>query len=98
MVLDQTNEIDLVLHQGAQEDFAWDVYDSAGNLVDLSGCTAKVQVAISRGATPLFTLTVGSGITLNSPTGRIAISFSSAQTAQLTFERYRWDLLFTDSL
>lgn len=65
----------------------------AADLVDLTGCTAKLQVKDAKG-TVLFTLTHADGITLGGAAGTIDLVFSAARTAQ-TVADYRYDLQLT---
>ena len=55
--------------------------DSTGAAINLTGCTAILQVRESVGGTVIFDLTSSSGITLGGAAGTIDIEISAANTA-----------------
>ncbi|HXH24529.1 MAG TPA: hypothetical protein VNI78_04720 [Vicinamibacterales bacterium] len=69
-------------------------YDEAGQPVDLTGYTARMQARERHGSpTVLLELTTeNGGIQLGGPSGTITLSMSAAQTAALTWRRGVYDL------
>lgn len=55
--------------------------DSAGAAINLTGCTAMLQVRASVGGTVIFDLTHSAGITLGGSAGTIDIEISATATA-----------------
>lgn len=73
---------------------AWVIRDGAGALVDLTGCTARVQVRNPAGAL-VAEATTGNGVlVLNGPAGRLDLILPAATMATL-YGNYRFDLEVT---
>lgn len=75
----------LDIKQGATLDYTW-TWTSGGTVVNLTGCTARMQGRTSVGATTtIFSLTTeNGGITLGGTAGTISILLTDEQTALIT--------------
>ena len=72
--------------------------DQAGDPVDLTHYTAKLQVRAAAGADVVLELSTDNGkITLGGLAGTITLVLTPAQTAALTAGTYVYDLLVKDS-
>lgn len=90
--------IDLEVCQYAtyRKNFFWQLEDDDGNLTpqDLTGYSARMDIATAPNINPLITLsTVEGNITITAPDGKIAIHIDEAETALLTQEKYSYDLV-----
>jgi hypothetical protein len=67
--------------------------------VDLTGCTAKMQVRDTQGGSKLaFTLTTpASGITINGPTGTLTIKMTPTQTNKMFYPKSAYDIMVIDT-
>ena len=84
--------IDLICYQGADFDYAltWSVN---GSPVNLTAYTARMQVRKTPGAaTPVLSLTNGSGITLGGSAGTVLVAATAAQTDTIPAGGYKYDL------
>lgn len=90
----------LQIDQGSEFDTVFTFWqDTAHTLpVNLTGYTARLSIASAYGAAPVFTLTVGSGLTMGGVSGTISVSITGTQTGQLAAGTYVWDLLVIDTL
>ena len=73
--------------------------DNEDNPIDLTGCSAKMQVRDTKGGTKLaFSLTspIG-GITIDGPNGKITVKITPTQTNKLFYPKSAYDLMLTDS-
>lgn len=65
----------------------------AGTAIDLTGYTARMQVRESvDAASPLLSLTSGSGITLGGTAGTIGVTVSATSTAGVPGGQYVYDM------
>lgn len=90
----------IVIDQGATFDLPIIYQDSGGNVIDLTGYTAKMQVRETPEATgsPLVDLSSPSnGITITGASGKIEIIISSSLTAALVAPANAWYDLFITS-
>lgn len=72
---------DITIEQGATFDETLTYTDPNGNLIDLTNCTAQMQVRATYGAAaPLVALTDTSGITLGGTAGTIRVVMTKTQT------------------
>jgi len=79
------NRYNLEIQQGATYSITATWAGSDGNLVNLTGYTARLQIRESYAATTtLISLTNASGITLGGAAGTIAITITAAQTTALS--------------
>lgn len=84
---------DIFCEQGATLSLALTYRDSDGDLVNLTGYTARLQVRESvNAASTLVSLTSSSGITLGGSAGTIQITLSATTTAGLPKGTYVYDL------
>lgn len=83
---------DMTCQQGATftKSITWK--DSAGDPVDLTGYTARMQVRADPDTAEILELTTSGGITLGGVAGTIALLASAATTAALAPGIYRYDL------
>lgn len=87
-------QANILIEAGATYIEAFTFLDDAGNPIDFAGATARMQVRTHvSDASPLLTLTTGSGITIDTGTGTITLRIEAAVTATLTPGHY--DLLVT---
>ena len=80
--------------------FTIDYKDNAGNPIDITGATAKMQVRDTKGGSKLaFSLTSPSagGITIDGPIGKLTIKMTPTQTNKLFFPKSSYDIMLTDS-
>jgi len=71
--------------------------DAEGTPVDLTACTATLEITVGKGSfqPPLLVLTELAGLTLGGPLGTIAIEISAAITSALMFGgRYELTVAF----
>ena len=86
------------MEQGAdwQLNFVWQ--DTTGTPINLTGYSAALQVRSSALAkTTVLSLTNGSGITITTSTGNIAIDATASQTATIVNGAYAYDLKLTSA-
>lgn len=72
--------------------------DSSGNLIDLTGFTAKMQVRVNKAdTTTILSLSTdsGGGITLGGTAGTIKIHIKATQAETLTAGVYYYDLILS---
>lgn len=76
---------DFVIEQGTDDDKPMIWLDSAGNPVNLTGCTARMQIrpSVSSETILLELTTENGGITLGGATGKITLNFTEATTSSL---------------
>lgn len=83
----------LKCEQGATFRLVGTYRGSDGEPVDLTGCTARMQVRRRAGAEPvLLDLSSGDGITLGGIAGTVAIVIDADTTADLPDGRFAYDL------
>jgi hypothetical protein len=77
---------DITIEQGASFNETLTYTDPTGALINLTGCTAHMQVRAAFGASPaLVDLTTGNGgIVLGGPAGTIQVIMTSTQTAGIS--------------
>lgn len=73
--------------------------DNAGQAINLSGASAKMQVRDTPGGSKLaFTLTSPSGgIIIDEALGKITVKMTPTHTSKLFFPKSAYDLMVTDS-
>ena len=79
--------------------FTIDYKDNDGDPINLTDCSAKMQVRDTKGGSKLaFTLTspVG-GIAIDEAAGRLTIRMTPTQTNKLFFPKSSYDIMLTDS-
>lgn len=88
---------DFPVDQGATHSFTLTYTDSAGDPIDLSGHTVKMEVRKGfKDSALAFTLANGSGVDMtNAATGVLLVTMSAAQTGALEDDVYRYDLEVT---
>ena len=73
-------------------DVVWN--DSAGQPINLTGYSAKMQVRDQAGGKQLaFTLTHTDGISINGPLGKITVTISADRTNKLIYPKSFYDIL-----
>ena len=79
--------------------FVVEYKDNAGDPIDLTGASAKLQVRDTKGGSKLaFTLTSPSGgITIDAPNGKLTVRMTPTQTNKLFYPKSSYDLMLTDS-
>jgi len=75
--------------------FVWE--QPEGELVDLTGYTAALEIRRYAGGPVVLTLTDASGVALGGPAGTIVITFTSGQTTALGTGFYPYQLSLTPS-
>ncbi len=87
----------LVIEKGATFERTITWKDDAGNPVDLTGYTARMQIRETVTADPpVVSLTVGSGITLGGAAGTIQIVIDATTTAGIAASQGVYDLELED--
>ena len=85
-----------VIYQGTtlRDTLRWAVNDEARTPVDLTGCTARMQIRpeVNSPIALMSLTTEDGGITLGGPTGDIDIFMSAENTALIAWEDGVWDL------
>jgi len=83
----------MTVYAGADFDRTFTV-TQGGTALNLTGYTAAMMVrdAVDGTATPLLSLTSGSGITLGGTAGTIAVAITNAQSAAIPAGSYAYDL------
>jgi hypothetical protein len=83
----------LLICQGATFRAAWKYQSPSGAAINLTGCTARMQVRASiTDPVPLVSLTTGNGgITLGGAAGTISLYISDAATASFAWRGGVWD-------
>jgi hypothetical protein len=73
--------------------------DNAQTPINLTGCSAKMQVRDTAGGSQLaFTLSSPSaGITIDGSAGKITVKMTPAQTNKLFYPKSSYDLMLTDT-
>ena len=89
-----TGNTDFYIEQGATFVITLTWKDEEGSLVDLTGCTARMQVRkIVASETVLLELTTGNGrISIDVVKGEITLTVSATDTASLTWKTAVYDL------
>lgn len=85
--------------QNATFSFIVEYKDNEGNPIDLTGCSAKMQVRDTKGGSKLaFSLTspIG-GISIDGPNGKLTIKATPTQTNKLFYPKSSYDVMLTDS-
>ena len=80
--------------------FTVEYKDNSNNPIDITGCTAKMQVRDTKGGSKLaFTLTSPStgGITIDGPNGKLTIKMTPTQTNKLFYPKSSYDIMLTDT-
>lgn len=79
--------------------FIVDYLDKDGLPINLTGCSAKLQVRDTKGGSKLaFTLSSPSnGITIDGTAGKITVKMTPAQTNKLFYPKSSYDLMLTDT-
>lgn len=73
--------------------------DNDDNPINLTGCSAKMQVRDTKGGSKLaFSLTspIG-GITIDGPNGKVTVKMTPTQTNKLFYPKSSYDIMLTDS-
>lgn len=75
------------------------VEDNEVTPINLTGCTAKMQVRDTAGGSKLaFTLTSpASGITINGPTGTLTVKMTPTQTNKMFYPKSAYDIMVIDT-
>lgn len=94
-----TTKIDLDVWRGSARSFTFVIYDSAGNLEDVSGWTVVFNVRASHAAsgTVISRSTAAGGVTLGGSNGEITVALTGAMTGAIAAGTYRHTLGRTDS-
>ena len=81
------------LMRGDDRDFVFDVYDTTGIAVAITGATITFTVKTAVDGTSVFAKTVGSGITISSdPTNRMTVAVDPSDTSSQDPGEYRYDV------
>lgn len=83
----------LVIYQGATFRATWTYESPSGTPIDLTGCTARMQVRakITDPMALVSLTTANGGITLGGAAGTIGLYISDAATAAFTWKGGVWD-------
>ncbi|MGV1045482.1 hypothetical protein [Limnohabitans sp.] len=86
----------MLLAQGATFNLALTYRDPAGVLIDLTGYSADLRVAVSKGEAPVLQANTGNGqIVIDGPLGVVMLDLPAALTATLTPGQYVYQLDLT---
>jgi len=89
---------DIAADQGSDFSTVITYSDDAAALVNLTGCTGRMQVRKFAGSPAAnITLTNGSGVTLGGAAGTITITISSAALSQVPAGAYVYDVEIVDT-
>ena len=79
--------------------FTVEYKDNDGDPIDLTDCTAKLQVRDTKGGSKLaFTLTSPSaGIVIDAALGKLTIKMTPTQTSKLFYPKSSYDVIVIDS-
>jgi len=79
--------------------FTVEYKDENGDPIDLTDCSAKLQVRDTKGGSKLaFSLTSpAGGIIIDEPNGKLNIKITPTQTNKLFYPKSSYDLMLTDS-
>lgn len=79
--------------------FVVEYKDNDGNVINLTGASAKLQVRDTKGGAKLaFTLTSpSSGIVIDPALGKLTVRMTPTQTNKLFYPKSSYDLMLTDS-
>lgn len=89
---------DISAEQGATFNLVLTWRNPDASAIDLTGCTAKMQVRTSKAAADaVLTLQTGAGITLGGTAGTLTLSASAAAMAAISAGSYLYDLEVTDA-
>lgn len=69
--------------------------NSGGSAIDLTGCTARLQIRAKRTGTLLLEAATASGVTVYGPTGTIALLVTPDKTRTLPIGTHEFDLELT---
>lgn len=87
---------DIEIEQGATFQKLARLRDAAGELIDLTDYTAKMQIRLKKeSAAAVISLDETDGLTLGGAAGTIQIEIPAASTAELTKRNYVYDLFIT---
>jgi hypothetical protein len=81
----------ITIDQGTTFNTSVALTDDAGNALDLTGYTANSQIR------RWYTSNTSTDFTITVSNGSIALALSSNQTANLTYDRYVYDVLLKDT-
>lgn len=85
--------IEIGLMRGDDRDFIFDVYDSTGIAVAITGATITFTVRTAIDGSSVFSKTVGSGITISGTvTNRMTVAVDPADTSSQDPGIYRYDV------
>ncbi len=89
----------LEVDQNATFTFTIEYKDSSGVAINLTNCSAKMQVRDTKGGSKLaFSLTSPSGgITIDAALGKLTIKMTPTQTNKLFYPKSSYDVMLTDS-
>jgi hypothetical protein len=85
----------LALEQGAVYQDEIRLKQPNGSAVDLTGCSARMQIRDHAGVLLLTLSTAGSGLVINGPAGTIQRLITAPQTAALPVDGGQYDLEIT---
>lgn len=89
----QGDKLNLIIPQGATYQHTFTYTDADGNIVDLTGYTAKMQVRASIDAlTTLYDSTTLSDFTVSGPIGQVTLVIPSATTTGWTWRYGVYDI------
>ena len=89
---------DISADQGSDLDTLITYTDDAGTVINLTGCSARMQVRPFAGSTnPVLNLTSSSGITLGGAAGTIRILISAAALSLVPAGSYAYDIELVDT-
>jgi hypothetical protein len=89
---------DISADQGSDFDTLITYRDDASVLVNLTGCTARMQVRKFAGSSkPVLNLTSSSGITLGGAAGTIRVQISAAALSVVPADEYVYDIEIVDA-
>lgn len=85
------------IEQGAEFTRVITCKDADGNVINLTGFSARMKIKRVDNNAVIKSLTVGSGLTLGGVTGTITINISHTDTTAMDFTEAKYDLELIDS-
>ena len=96
ILLEAPTEIDLTVYKGNDYSKTFELKDSSGVAIDLTGWSAKSQVRTRNKRAATLTVEFTATISTPETDGEVVISLTDTQTGAITRSSGYWDLMLTD--
>lgn len=93
----QPGKYDFTIYQGATLSKVLTWKDSSGNVINLTGYTAAMQIRDEHGALILDVGLLTGGLVINGTAGTVTITIPAATTSTLAFDSAKYDLKLSTS-